>query len=259
MSFVAAMSSMIALAGNGGLNVARRMSSNRRYGSMLSFRRAPSLRRWVFKGGVSAASFAATEDCNTKNVDLGIVVAIADGTSAIGANGSLIWDLPEDMALFRKLTTEVKGGEGLNAVIMGRVTWESIPKRFRPLKKRINIIISRNAEFRRICNGMGDPYVLAASGLPEAIDMLSKRDTDLKFSGTAYVIGGEKLYAEAMALPSCQKLYVTRVFKQLEDHEFDRSLPAINEQIYKISNVSDRRVSVNSNLEFQFEVYQRND
>ena len=47
------------------------------------------------------------------------------------------------MNYFAQATTKAPEGT-LNAVVMGRNTWESIPERFRPLKDRMNIVISRN-------------------------------------------------------------------------------------------------------------------
>ena len=58
----------------------------------------------------------------------------------IGADGKLPWRLPEDMALFRELTT---GG----TVVMGRRTWESLPERFRPLPGRTNVVLTSDPEW----------------------------------------------------------------------------------------------------------------
>jgi len=68
-------------------------------------------------------------------------------------DGGLIWNIPEDMAHFRNITTNVPntppGQEHqMNAVIMGRITWESIPVKFRPLKNRINVVVSRSLQNR---------------------------------------------------------------------------------------------------------------
>jgi dihydrofolate reductase len=73
------------------------------------------------------------------------LVVAATLANGIGAQGALPWRLPREMAYFAKVTRE--GGpttEGIpNAVIMGRKTWESIPRKFRPLKDRLNVVISR--------------------------------------------------------------------------------------------------------------------
>jgi hypothetical protein len=76
--------------------------------------------------------------------DFQIVVA-ATKSGGIGLKGVMPWSLPADMEYFRQLTsttTDANSGR-LNAVVMGRKTWDSIPQKFRPLKNRVNIVISR--------------------------------------------------------------------------------------------------------------------
>ncbi|MDE0850766.1 dihydrofolate reductase, partial [Yoonia sp.] len=67
---------------------------------------------------------------------ISLIVARAKN-SAIGRDGDMPWDLPEDLAMFQR---ETRGG----AVIMGRRTWESLPVAFRPLKGRFNVVVSRS-------------------------------------------------------------------------------------------------------------------
>jgi dihydrofolate reductase len=55
----------------------------------------------------------------------------------IGNAGKLPWNIPEDLAHFQKITKN-------NTVIMGRKTYFSLPKKYRPLPKRRNIVLSRN-------------------------------------------------------------------------------------------------------------------
>lgn len=50
------------------------------------------------------------------------------------------------MAYFAQVTSGAPEGY-VNTVIMGRNTWESIPKKFQPLKKRVNIVISSNQDY----------------------------------------------------------------------------------------------------------------
>ncbi len=75
-----------------------------------------------------------------------VVAATADG--GIGKDGKLPWELPTDMAFFRTTTTKVSDSRKQNAVIMGRKTWASIPARFRPLKGRLNVVLSSSADVR---------------------------------------------------------------------------------------------------------------
>lgn len=91
-------------------------------------------------------------------------VVAAGRHNGIGARGALPWHLPKDMAYFRAVTSHVvepTHDDGLmqraghardaacplkNAVIMGRTTWESIPPKFRPLRGRINVVVSTSLQ-----------------------------------------------------------------------------------------------------------------
>ena len=79
---------------------------------------------------------------STKN--FAIIVA-ADMDGGIGAGNALPWRLKADMEFFKNFTI----GNGKNAVVMGRKTWDSIPQKFRPLPNRINVVISRNKAVHR--------------------------------------------------------------------------------------------------------------
>jgi len=63
----------------------------------------------------------------------------------IGFDNNIPWNMPEDLQKFKKITTSITDNDKMNALIMGRNTWESLPKR--PLKDRINIIITRDYRF----------------------------------------------------------------------------------------------------------------
>lgn len=117
-----------------------------------------------------------------------LIAALSEHSRVIGANNKLLWRLPSDMARFVTLTTG-------HSVIMGRKTWESIPKKFRPLPNRTNIVLTHNHDF--IAEGAQVAFnkkdALIAASLAEGND-------------TVYVIGGEKVYrafldeAEVLAL-----------------------------------------------------------
>jgi dihydrofolate reductase len=76
-------------------------------------------------------------------------VVAATETWGIGKNGTLPWTLKKDMQYFKRVTTQTQCSTKRNAVVMGRKTWQSIPPAFRPLRNRINVVISRNPNLRR--------------------------------------------------------------------------------------------------------------
>lgn len=115
---------------------------------------------------------------------LGLIWAQARGR-VIGDGGTMPWDLPEDLAHFRRTT----GGA---AVVMGRRTWESLPPRFRPLPGRRNVVLSRRP-------GLELPGAEVAGDLGEALARLGGAD--------AWVIGGGHVYADALRL--ADRLVVT--------------------------------------------------
>lgn len=114
---------------------------------------------------------------------ISIIVAIAKG-NAIGAGGDLLCHLPADLKHFKNTTT---GG----TVIMGRKTYDSLPKGALP--NRRNIVITRNADFAA-------ERVETASSLEAAIAMAG---------GDAFIIGGAQIYR--LALPVADELILTVV------------------------------------------------
>jgi dihydrofolate reductase len=75
------------------------------------------------------------------------VIIAATKSNGIGQNSQLPWHLPKEIAYFSRVTKAAPAGL-MNAVVMGKKTWESIPKKFKPLPKRVNVIVSRNTEYK---------------------------------------------------------------------------------------------------------------
>jgi dihydrofolate reductase len=126
-------------------------------------------------------------------------VVAADDLRGIGDGGDLPWPrLRGDLAHFRRLTTETRDGARQNAVIMGRVTWASIPERFRPLPGRINIIVSRAVTV--------NDGVVVAPGLNQALAAGCALGAE-----SLFVVGGAQLYAAAILDARCRAIYYTRI------------------------------------------------
>ena len=71
------------------------------------------------------------------------IIACVNEEGIIGRDNDLFAKCSEDMKRFKEITI----GSGKNVVIMGRKTWESIPRGYRPLPGRINIVLSKNEDY----------------------------------------------------------------------------------------------------------------
>ena len=136
-----------------------------------------------------------------------LIVARAKN-SAIGRDGDMPWDLPEDLKMFQR---ETMGG----AVIMGRRTWDSLPAAYRPLKNRFNVVVSR-AEIK-------GPHAVVTS--IDAALAACQGEGHMR----VYGIGGAGIY-RAM-LPLAHRLLVTEV--DLEVTDADTFFPAFDEGKWK--------------------------
>ena len=145
----------------------------------------------------------------------------------IGKGGALPWHLPEDMAHFRRTTNG-------HTVIMGRKTWDSLPRRFRPLPGRQNIVVTRQ-------QGWPAEGALRAGSLAQALQ-LCPQESD------AWVIGGAEIYREA--LPLANTAVVTEIDSNFEG---DAHAPEFGPQWTEVA----REDHTSSNgLRFSFVTYQ---
>lgn len=108
----------------------------------------------------------------------------------------------------------------MNAVIMGRKTWDSIPPKFRPLKGRLNVVISRSHVDPPAAGEAVDAETEAVKvgSLDQAIRYLKSRAP----TGRVFVIGGAQIYAAALELKEARRVLLTRV---LSDFECDTFFP----------------------------------
>lgn len=137
---------------------------------------------------------------------LQLVVAASKNGLGIGKDGTMPWKLPGDMAYFKELTSRTRDAAKQNAVIMGRKTWESIPDKFRPLKGRLNIVLSRSTGADNVASendstganstpravskkAEGMDGVFWCSSLEAATELLSTPELADKVE-TTFVIGG---------------------------------------------------------------------
>ena len=146
--------------------------------------------------------FEAENDKNLSSIEKTkevTIIAAAAENNALGKDNRLIWHLPEDLKRFKRLTSG-------HAIIMGRKTFESLPK---ALPNRHNIVISRNKSYTAagasVCHSLKEAMVLA--------------DNDSQ----PFIIGGGQVYEQAIEI--AHKIELTRVHK---DYEADTFFPFID-------------------------------
>lgn len=153
---------------------------------------------------------------------IALIVAVADN-GVIGQNNQLPWHLPADLAFFKKVT---KG----HTVIMGRKTAESIGK---PLPGRRNIVISSQINLNL---PSGFEY---APNLEEALKQVTPQEV-------SFLIGGSRIFDEALSRNLPDRLYITRVRNTPKGDVF---LPDFDlsqwEKVMQVERPSDERNPAN--------------
>lgn len=144
---------------------------------------------------------------------ISIICAIGKNR-AIGKKNKLLWNIPEDLEHFKKITLG-------HPVIMGRKTFESIG---RPLLDRTNIVVTRDESYQQ-------DKCLVVHSLKEAIQKAKKIDSE-----EVFVIGGGSIYAQVIDL--ADKLYLTIVDDMVEDAdtffpEYDQFNKVIKEEHFE--------------------------
>ncbi|MBI4652763.1 dihydrofolate reductase [Candidatus Kuenenbacteria bacterium] len=150
------------------------------------------------------------------------IICVLGKNRAIGYKNKLIWNIPEDLKHFRKITSG-------HVIIMGRKTYESIGK---PLLNRINIIITRDKKyFQKQC------YV--CDSLEKALKLAKE-----KSKNEIFIIGGGEIYR--VAFQYVDKLYLTLVDD--EPKNADTFFPDYNE----FKKVIIKKESELNGLKFKF-------
>lgn len=172
--------------------------------------------------------FSAFNSDTYRRRQLALIVAAADKDGAIGRDGGMIWHIPADLRHFKNLTMG-------HAIIMGRLTWESLPKGALPGRR--NIIISRDPDF----SAVGAETV---GSLEEAV-ALCDNDT------MPFVIGGGQIYR--LALPYASHLFLTRIMADPGEADTFFPMPDADWRLVEESDLE----STPAGVEYKFQTYRR--
>jgi dihydrofolate reductase len=148
-------------------------------------------------------------------------------SGVIGRDGGIPWRLPEDQVRFKEITSG-------HTVVMGRLTWESLPPSVRPLPDRRNVVLTRQTDY------MADGAEVA-SRLQEALA-----------DGDTWVIGGEQIYA--LALPTATRCEVTEVEIDVRRQDGDIVAPVLDETWVGTTGAW---LTSSSGLRYRFHTYLR--
>lgn len=129
------------------------------------------------------------------------IIAAVASNKAIGKDNDLIWKLPDDMKFFRDTTMG-------HHVIMGRLNYESIPHKWRPLDGRPNIIVTRQNDYQA-------EEVAVVNDLEAALKIAEEQGEK-----EAFVIGGGQIYKLALDLDLVDVMYLTHIHDSFEADVF---------------------------------------
>jgi len=156
-----------------------------------------------------------------------IIVAISHD-NVIGKDNDLVWHLPKDMKFFMDTT---KG----HYVIMGRRNYDSIPAKYRPLKDRTNVVVTRKI-------GYEAEGCIVVNSIQDGIDK-AKENGDKE----CFIIGGGQIYAEALKNDMVDCMYITHI-----DHKFDGDtfFPQFNKQDWDLRVIMEHQKDEKNKYDF---------
>ena len=160
-------------------------------------------------------------------MSLAAIVVVAEN-GAIGKNGDLLCHLPADLKHFKNITMG-------HTIIMGRRTWDSLPKGALPGRK--NVVITRNQHFTA-------PGAEVYHSLEEALEATAN-------DGDRYIIGGGMLYNEAFSLTDT--LHLTLLHASFPDA--DTFFPEINPAIWQCISQEHHEADEKNPYPYTFAVY----
>ncbi|KAJ2498237.1 dihydrofolate reductase [Coemansia sp. RSA 1972] len=171
-----------------------------------------------------------------------LVAAAAATNNGIGVSNGIPWRLRKELAYFNKVTQTVtplntlSSDEKLldsiptmNACIMGRRTWESIPLKFRPLNNRYNIVITSNPQ---LLDGENPELTITQPSIEAAllhIDELNA-STNIRID-RVFIVGGSGIYASGLQLDAHVQVLLTKV-QFVDAHTCDTFFPAMDERVF---------------------------
>lgn len=159
---------------------------------------------------------------------ISMIVAVSDDWG-IGKNNELLWHISDDLKRFKRLTTG-------KTIIMGKKTWESLPKK--PLPGRRNIVLSDNPL---------DTFEnsVTAYSIEDALAKCVNNEE-------SFVIGGGSIYRQFM--PVADRLYITHVHKKADA---DIYFPEIDPGMWRVIEMEEFNMNGSDEIPYTYVIYDR--
>lgn len=140
------------------------------------------------------------------------IIAAVDKNFGIGKNRTLPWDFKKDLKHFFQVTTKTSNPNKQNLLIMGKTTWESIPEKFRPFKKRKNAVLAWDKGYK----------VTGADTFSSIDEALNSAGEDVE---NIFFIGGGMIYKQAAEHEKLDGFYLTKINKEYDCDTFFPQIP----------------------------------
>lgn len=161
------------------------------------------------------------------------LIAALSQNRVIGKNNDLPWHLPDDMKYFMETTQS-------HHVIMGRKNYDSIPRKFKPLANRTNIVVTRQPGFTA-------PGCIVVNSIEDGLSIAKDNN-----ESEVFIIGGAEIYHQS--LPFANRLYLTEIHAHIDG---DTRFPEFNKsqwkEVSRRHHLSDER----HKFPFDFVVFER--
>lgn len=170
------------------------------------------------------------------------IIAAVGPNRELGRRGDLIWHISADLKNFKRITTG-------QTVIMGRKTWESLPKR--PLPGRVNVVISRSCQDIEGAVCVSSIDAILSGEIWECAGFSAEQVKEI--DSTVFIIGGAQIYSEF--LPYADILFLTRIDADAGDG-VDSWFPEYEDE-WNLDSASVWETDPNG-VKYRFETWKRN-
>ncbi|KAI8146616.1 dihydrofolate reductase-like domain-containing protein [Fennellomyces sp. T-0311] len=194
-----------------------------------------------------------------------VLMAAALASSwGIGKDQDLPWSIPVDSAYLEQITTKPytvgSTNDWHNVVVMGRLSWESVPMKKIPMPRRFNVVISRDPSYK-----LGVfPNASLATSIHEGLEQAKQRTQQSQ--GRIFVLGGGEIYQQSMRL--CTHILLTRIYDHTNGITCDAFMPPVDLSLFTQASHQELESFVQqavpqgrqacNDLEYEFLLYVRN-